>query len=347
MSAATGRTALLELRDVVREYPVKTLTFRRSTERIHAVSGVSFQVEPGETYGLVGESGCGKSTTARLAVGMEKPTTGAVIFDGGDLASARGGERRRQRRELQMVFQDPYSSLDPKMNVADLIAEPLVVQRIGRRKQRHTQVERLLGEVGLPAVAARRYPHELSGGQRQRVAIARALALRPRLIVADEPVSALDVSVRAQILNLMADLQEEHGLSYLMVAHDLAIVRHVSHRVGVMYLGKLVETGSTDDVIARPAHPYTAKLLSAVPEADPHRERAKERQRGVDETPSAIRPPSGCRFRTRCPLAQEICAEIEPAMQRFGDGQQAACHFPLRPALPETSAEIAPRMGEV
>jgi oligopeptide/dipeptide ABC transporter ATP-binding protein len=220
------------------------------------------------------------------------------------------------------------------MSVAQLIAEPLVIHRVDGSSERRARVARLLEEVGLSTTAARRYPHELSGGQRQRVALARALALRPQLIVADEPVSALDVSVRAQILNLMMDIQADHGLGYLMVAHDLSIVRHVSHRVGVMYLGKLVEIGATDDVISRPAHPYTAKLIAAVPEPDPELERRKRRLPTLDEAPSPIDPPSGCRFRTRCPRAADVCAAVEPPMRSFSNGQRAACHFPLRDAEP-------------
>jgi peptide/nickel transport system ATP-binding protein len=327
---APASVPLLELDHVSMDYALGRLSLRSSRHRVHAVSDVSMQVNIGECVGLVGESGCGKSTTARLAVALEVPTDGRVLFEGRDLATLGRRQLRRARQDFQMVFQDPYSSLDPKMTVAELIAEPLVIQGIARGRDRDGFITDLLERVGLAHSMVSRYPHQLSGGQRQRVALARSLALRPKLIVADEPVSALDVSVRAQILNLMMDLQLEYGLSYLMVAHDLAIVRHVTQRVQVMYLGQLVEHGPTGQVIDRPVHPYTARLIAAVPDANP--DAPPTIAPTADEQPSAINPPSGCRFRTRCEFAQEICAEVIPELRSFGAGHEAACHFPLRPA---------------
>lgn len=335
---AVGGVPLFELRDVVREYPVKGQALRRSRERVHAVSGVSFQIGEGETFGLVGESGCGKSTIARMAVGLERPSSGTILFRGERLSEQRGKRLRDTQKGLEIVFQDPFSSLDPKMSIARVVAEPLVIQGGMDRHERRRRVEEVLLEVGLPTAAVDRYPHELSGGQRQRVALARAIILRPRFIVADEPTSALDVSVRAQILNLMMDLQDREGLTYLVSAHDLAAIRQISHRIGVMYLGKLVETGPSEDVIARPAHPYTARLLAAVPEINLKRDQSKGTIRNADELPSPLHPPSGCRFRTRCPRAQDLCATVEPEMSHFGGGQLAACHFPLRVPI-ETQSE--------
>ena len=338
---AVGGVPLFELRDVVREYPVKAQALGRYRERVHAVSGVSFQIMEGETFGLVGESGCGKSTIARLAVGLERPSSGTVLFHGERLSEQRGKRLRNTQKGLEIVFQDPFSSLDPKMSVARVIAEPLAIQGGIDRLERRQRVEEVLLEVGLPTSAADRYPHELSGGQRQRVALARAIITRPRFIVADEPTSALDVSVRAQILNLMMDLQVREGLTYLVSAHDLAAIRQISHRIGVVYLGKLVETGPSEDVIARPAHPYTARLLAAVPQIDSKPDRSKEVSNNADELPSPLHPPSGCRFRTRCPRVQDLCAEVEPEMTDFGTGHLAACHFPIRVPF-ETRSETVP-----
>jgi oligopeptide/dipeptide ABC transporter ATP-binding protein len=329
----TGAAPLLELDHVSMEYALHGLSLRRSRDRVHAVSDVSIYVGPGECVGLVGESGCGKSTTARLAVALERPTAGRVLFEGRDLAGVKRRDLRRLRRSFQVVFQDPYSSLDPKMNVEQLVAEPFIIQKIDSRADRGSTIRALLAQVGIASSFLGRYPHQLSGGQRQRVALARSLALRPKLIVADEPVSALDVSVRAQILNLMMDLQEQYGLSYLIVSHDLAIVRHVTQRVAVMYLGQLVEQGPTSRVIENPAHPYTARLISAVPDLDPNSRSLPKAT--ADEPPSPIHPPSGCRFRTRCEYAQEICAQVVPELRSFGEGQEAACHFPLRRAEAE------------
>jgi peptide/nickel transport system ATP-binding protein len=329
-----GREPLLVLDDVVKEYPLASGLLQRSkAATVKALSGVSLSIRPRETFGLVGESGCGKTTLGRLVVALERPSRGVVRFDGEDLARLSARALRGRRRDLQLMFQDPYASLDPRMRIRSIVAEPLVVQGIGDRKSRQAKVSELLGEVGLPPRAGQLYPHELSGGQRQRVGLARALALNPRLIVADEPVSALDVSIQAQILNLIRSLQQRHGLTYLFISHDLAVVRYVADRIGVMYLGKLAEIGPSDEIYAHPAHPYTQGLVEAVPVPDPSRARSLHATAVRGELPSAIDPPSGCRYRTRCPLAQERCAHEEPVLRPFGPEHLAACHFPLQPPL--------------
>jgi oligopeptide/dipeptide ABC transporter ATP-binding protein len=296
---------------------------------VHAVSDVTLQIRRGETYGLVGESGCGKTTIGRLMVALESPTSGSVTFEGTDLTSLKAKELRARRKDVQLMFQDPYASLDPRMRVGTIIGEPLKVQKIGNPKEQEQRVQDLLREVGLSPQAVERYPHEFSGGQRQRIGLARALALDPKLVVADEPVSALDVSIQAQILNLMKDLQRKHDLTYVMISHDLAVIRYMADTIGVMYLGKLVEQGPAGQVYDHPAHPYTQGLLDAVPSAVVVE--GVERKVAVrGELPSAVNPPSGCRFRTRCPRAQQVCSEVEPTLTDFGAGHVAACHFPLQ-----------------
>ncbi|OPF72606.1 dipeptide ABC transporter ATP-binding protein [Streptomyces antioxidans] len=323
---------LLALTDVTKDYPLHSNPFalrgRSAAAVVSAVAGVSLTVRRGETFGIVGESGCGKSTLGRLVVGMEEPTRGTVRFADRDIAALDRRALRAHRREVQLMFQDSYASMDPRMRVGAILREPLVIQGIGDRAGQNARIAGLLDDVGLPRGAVDRYPHEFSGGQRQRLGLARALALSPSLVVADEPVSALDVSVQAQILNLMRDLQREKGLAYLFISHDLAVVRHLADTVGVMYLGKLVETGPAASVFDAPLHPYTRGLLDTAEQPDPAAEAAGAPLGG--ETPSAAHPPSGCRFRTRCPAAQEICARIEPApAEPAAPGHRVACHFPL------------------
>jgi oligopeptide/dipeptide ABC transporter ATP-binding protein len=322
--------ALLELQSVIKEYPITSGILQRKVGAVHAVSDVSFGVPAGATFGLVGESGCGKTTVGKLIVGLERPTDGSIVFGGREVSRIPWRRRRREHRDRQIVFQDPYASLDPRMRVGSIVREPLAIQRLGSRREQQATVQRLLEEVGLPRDAVNRYPHEFSGGQRQRIGLARALALNPKLIVADEPVSALDVSIRSQVLNLMRELQRRHDLTYIVISHDLTVVRYVSDLLGVMYLGKLVETGDAETVYARPAHPYTAALIATIPLPDPRHERTKSHAAITGELPSAIEPPSGCRFRTRCPRAQELCAQVEPPLRPFGERHLAACHFPLQ-----------------
>ena len=336
----TDREVLLELDDVHKEFPVTAgAVMQRKIGTVKAVSGVSLQVHRGETFGLVGESGCGKTTIGWLVTALHQVTSGEIRFAGENIAQFRGRALRRARRNLQLMFQDPYASLDPRMRVGPSVKEPLNVQSVGSRADRTKRVAELLAEVGLSPKAAGLYPHEFSGGQRQRIGLARALALNPKLIVADEPVSALDVSIQAQILNLMRSLQTTHELTYIVISHDLAVVRYLADTIGVMYLGKLVEIGPATEVYERPAHPYTRGLIDAVPIPDPVLEKQRETVAVRGELPSAQNPPSGCRFRTRCPLAQDICAEIEPPLRSFGSAHRAACHFPLE--NPEESTEAA------
>ncbi len=338
-AATNGSAPLLELVNVVREYPVTAgALLKRKVNSVKAVSNVSLYVNPGESFGLVGESGCGKTSLGKLIVGIEKPDAGQVKVRGEELFKKRGGELRTARRVVQMMFQDPYGSLDPRMRVRSILREPMQVQGIGSAKEQDQRVRELLGEVGLPVNALERYPHEFSGGQRQRIALARALVLEPKIMVADEPVSALDVSIRSQVLNLMKRLQSEHGMASIVISHDLAVVKYLSDRIGVMYLGRLVELGTGDDIYRRAAHPYTEALIKTIPVPDPAVEKAKADVGIRGELPSPIDPPSGCRFRTRCPLAQEICSQQEPPMRRFGPSHQAACHFPLQTPEPETAA---------
>jgi oligopeptide/dipeptide ABC transporter ATP-binding protein len=318
---------ILEVRDLVKEFEVSTGLFNRAHGVVRAVAGVSFSIARGETLGLVGESGCGKTTTGRCVLQLERPTSGAVVFEGRDLTTLPPGELRDVRRRIQIIFQDPYSSLNPRMTVGDIIEEPLAVHRIVSAPERAPRVRRLLSHVGLLPQHARRYPHQLSGGQRQRVGIARALAMEPSLIVCDEPVSALDVSIQAQIINLLEDLQAELGLTYLFIAHDLAVVRHISDRVAVMYLGRIVELADRKALYDEPLHPYTRALLSAVPIPDPDLEAHRERTVLRGEVPSALAPPAGCVFHPRCPIAVDRCAVDVPPLREIRPGHWAACHL--------------------
>ncbi|MDQ1736935.1 MAG: peptide/nickel transport system ATP-binding protein ddpF [Pseudonocardiales bacterium] len=323
------KAPLLELHQVHKAFPLRADSALGPRRQVHAVSGVSLTVQSGETVGVVGESGCGKTTIGRMLVGLDRPSSGSISFEGRDLTTMRRGELRHRRRNLQIMFQDSAAALDPRMPVAALIEEPLIAQRVGTRRQRRAEVAELLEAVGLPSDAGTRYAHEFSGGQRQRIAIARALALKPKIIVADEPVSALDVSIQAQILNLMRSLQDRYGLTYVVISHDLSLLKYLADRIGVMYLGKLVELGTSNEVYRAPRHPYTAGLIATIPLPDPVRERAKEESTLGGELPSAIDPPSGCRFRTRCPRATDLCAQVEPPLQESAGLHAVACHYPL------------------
>jgi oligopeptide/dipeptide ABC transporter ATP-binding protein len=322
-ASPSPRQALLHVEGLVKRFPVRSGLFRPSV-RLHAVDGVDLDVAPGEVLAVVGESGSGKSTLARCILRLIDPTAGRIVFDGVDVTDADGKDLALVRRRVQPVFQDPFSSLDPRWTVGRSVREALDAQAIGSKEERAARVTDLLDRVGLSGALADRRPHELSGGQRQRVGIAAALAPSPALIVADEPVSALDVSVQAQVLNLLAELQASLGLAILFVAHDLSVVRHISHRVAVMYLGRIVETGATEAVFGDPQHPYTKTLLAAIPEADPSRRLRPSELTG--EIPSPVAPPSGCRFHTRCPVAIARCMDDDPEMTDFGGGHLAACH---------------------
>jgi oligopeptide transport system ATP-binding protein len=322
------KEVLLRIINLVKHFPIKQgIIFKREIGAVHAVDGVSFDIYKGETLGLVGESGCGKSTTGRAIMRLFKPTSGQIIFDGVNLADLPAEEMRKTRKHLQMIFQDPYACLNPRMSVGEMIGEAMVIHRTGDRKEIHERVSDLLEKVGLDPAYAGRYPHEFSGGQRQRIGIARALALKPKLIVCDEPISALDVSIQAQVVNLLEDLQEELGLTYLFIAHDLSMVHHIADRVAVMYLGVIMEIADGSEIWDHPLHPYTQALRSAVPIPNPRLEAERKRTILEGDVPSPINPPSGCRFRTRCPLAQAICAEKVPEMREITAGHFAACHM--------------------
>ena len=323
--AATPTAPLVEVRDLYKHFPVRGGLLSRRTGAVHAVDGVSFTLQRGECMGLVGESGSGKTTVGRLMMRLLEPTGGQVLFEGRDVARADGEELRALRRQMQMIFQDPYSSLNPRMTVEQMVREPLAIHRLAQGSERARRVAELLDVVGLSAEHARRYPHEFSGGQRQRIGIARALAVNPKLLVCDEPVSALDVSIQAQVINLLRALQREFRLTYLFIAHDLGVVRHIADRVAVMYLGKVVEMAAKPALFARPLHPYTQALFSAIPIPDP--EAARERIILQGDVPTPIDPPSGCRFHTRCPFAEEACRQREPPLTEVAPGHQAACHL--------------------
>lgn len=314
----TNNQQLVDVRGLVKHFPVEG-----SDDVVRAVDGVSFAIMRGETLGLVGESGCGKSTVGRCLLRLIEPTAGKVTFDGRDVFSLGKSDLRQLRREMQIVFQDPYASLNPRMKVGDIVGEPLVIHKIGTKSERRDRVAELLRRVGLDPDYRNRYPHEFSGGQRQRIGVARTLALNPKLIVADEPVSALDVSVQAQVVNLLQDLQKEFGLTYLFISHGLAVVEHISTRVAVMYLGRIVEIASAAELYLRPLHPYTQALLSAIPIPDPKRGRERIVLQG--DVPTPINPPSGCRFRTRCPIAIDECARIDPELREVSPGHAVAC----------------------
>ncbi|QFZ18876.1 ABC transporter ATP-binding protein [Saccharothrix syringae] len=319
---------LLEVRDLVKHFPVtRGVLFRRTIGRVRAVDGVSFSLKAGETLGVVGESGCGKSTLAQVLMRLEPPTSGTALFEGQPMFSLSGAALKAWRRDMQIVLQDPYTSLNPRMTVGDIVGEPFDIHpEVAPRGSRAGRVRELLDVVGLNPEHINRYPHQFSGGQRQRVGIARALALRPKVIVCDEPVSALDVSIQAQVMNLLAGLQREFGLSYVFIAHDLSVVRHLSDRVAVMYLGKVVEIGTEREIYEHPTHPYTQALLSAVPVPDPELRGQRDVIRLTGDVPSPVDPPSGCRFRTRCWKARDVCAVEEPALVDRG-GHPSACHF--------------------
>ena len=328
MAADTTKEPLLKVEHLTKEFPADSGVFGRGKKRVvSAVSDVSFEIYPGETFGLVGESGCGKSTTGRTIMHLTHPTAGKVFFQGKDVSTMSKKELKAMRRDMQFIFQDPYASLNPRMTIAEIISEPMVIHGVGTAEEREARVAELLEVVGLRPEHASRYPHEFSGGQRQRVGIARAFALKPKLIICDEPVSALDVSIQAQVLNLLKDLQDKYGTAFLFIAHDLSVVQHISDRVAVMYLGKMVEVSDWKTLYTEPQHPYTQSLLSAVPVPDPDIQKTRKRIILAGDPPSPIEPPSGCRFHTRCPIAKEICSREMPSFDEVAPQHFCACHF--------------------
>jgi len=327
---SANNDALVHINELVMHFPIYRGVIQRQVGAVHAVDGISFDIKRGETLGLVGESGCGKSTTGRTILQLYRPTSGQVVFDGIDLVATKGEELRKMRRKMQMIFQDPYASLNPRMTVADIVGEPLMVHNVANAKEIKERVDHLLELVKLNPSFADRYPHEFSGGQRQRIGVARALALQPSFIICDEPISALDVSIQAQVVNLLEELQEQFNLTYLFIAHDLSMVRHISNRVAVMYLGIIAEMAERDELYLHPLHPYTQALLSAVPIPDPVAEAKRQRVILEGDVPSPVNPPSGCRFRTRCPIAETVCAEERPAFREIKPGHFVACHFSER-----------------
>ena len=327
---STNNDALVHVGDLFVHFPIYRGLIRKQVGAVRAVDGVSFDIKRGETLGLVGESGSGKSTTGRAILQLRRPTSGNVQFEGTDLVQLKGEELRKMRRKMQMIFQDPYASLNPRMTVGEIIGEPLLVHNVASEAEATARVKQLLEVVKLNPSFSTRYPHEFSGGQRQRIGIARALALQPSFIVCDEPISALDVSIQAQVVNLLEELQEQFNLTYLFIAHDLSMVRHISDRVAVMYLGVIMELASRDEIYLKPLHPYTQALLSAVPIPDPIADAKRQRVILEGDIPSPVNPPSGCRFRTRCPIAEQICAEVQPEFRELRPGHFTACHFSER-----------------
>ena len=327
---ANNNETLLKVDDLVMHFPIYRGVIQRQVGAVRAVDGVSFNIKRGETLGLVGESGCGKSTTGRTILQLYRPTSGSVHFEDVDLVRLKGEGLRKMRRKMQMIFQDPYASLNPRMTVADIVAEPLTVHNVAKGREIQDRVQHLLELVNLNPSFASRYPHEFSGGQRQRIGVARALALQPSFIICDEPISALDVSIQAQVVNLLEELQEQFNLTYLFIAHDLSMVKHISDRVAVMYLGVIVELATRDELYSKPLHPYTQALLSAVPIPDPIADAKRKRVILQGDVPSPANPPSGCRFRTRCPIAEAVCAETRPEFREIKPGHFVACFFAER-----------------